>query len=167
MKNKPFIIHPSPTSPRDAEVLEQRRLKAAQLFKKGVHQADIARAFKVSRAAVHYWYITWQEDGKEGLRSNRPGPKPKLTREKVQKIKAVLLKGAHAAGYATELWTLARVAKEVKKSVRLSYGTTQIWYILRAMGWSSQKPETQYRNRNEAAIRRWKQETWPQIQKRG
>ena len=168
MKNKAIIIHPSPASQRDAKTLAVRRMKAGKLFKKGVRQAEIARRLKVSRAAVHYWYTTWRKEGKEGLRgADHPGPKSKLTAEKVSTVKHILLKGAGAAGYATEMWTLPRIAEMIKKSTRISYHPGYVWRVVRALGFTCQKPETRYRDRNEAAIRRWKQEAWPAIQKRG
>lgn len=164
---KTFIIHPSPASHHDAKNLERRRLKAGMLFERGVHQAEIARRLGVSRAAVHYWYITWKKKGKDGLRRGRPGPKPRLTLKKFERVKRALSKGPIAAGYDTNLWTLARIALLIQRTVRVSYGTSQVWYLLRSLGWTSQKPETRYRNRNEAAIRRWKEEKWPAIQKKG
>lgn len=164
---KTFIIHPSPASHHDAKNLECRRLKAGMLFEREVHQAEIARRLGVSRVAVHYWYITWKKKGKDGLRRGRPGPKPRLTLKKFERVKRALEKGPIAAGYDTNLWTLARIALLIQRTVRVSYGTSQVWYLLRSLGWTSQKPETRYRNRNEAAIRRWKEEKWPAIQKKG
>lgn len=167
MKNKPFIIHPSPASRQKAEVLEERRFKAALLFEKGVRQAEVARRLKVTRPAVHYWYSTWQKSGKDGLRARRPGPLPQLTQEKAEKLERLLLAGAHSAGYDTDLWTLNRIGAVIKKKLHLSYKTTQIWYIMQALGWSNQKPETRARNRNEALIQLWKKQRWPAIKKRG
>lgn len=164
---KPFIIHPSPASHQDAHVLEQRRFKAEKLFTAGIHRAEIARRCKVTRTAVHYWYTTWQRQGKDGLRRGRPGPKPRLTAKKLVKVKQTLREGPLAAGYDTNLWTLARIAKVIRRTAHIAYGTTQVWYLLRALGWTSQKPETRARNRNEAAIKRWQEESWPRIQKRG
>lgn len=164
---KTFIIHPSPASHQDAKDLERRRLKAGTLFERGVHQAEIARRLDVSRAAVHYWHITWRKKGKEGLRRRRPGPRSQLTEKKLMHVKWALEKGPIAAGYDTNLWTLARVARVIQRTARVSYGTSQVWYLLRSLGWTSQKPETRYRNRNEAAIKKWKEESWPRIQKRG
>lgn len=164
---KTFIIHPSPASHQDAKDLERRRLKAGTLFKRGVRQAEIARRLDVSRAAVHYWHITWRKKGKEGLQRRHPGPKSQLTEKKLKQVKRALEKGPIAAGYDTNLWTLARIATVIQRTTRVSYGTSQVWYLLRSLGWTSQKPETRYRNRNEAAIKRWKEESWPKIQKRG
>jgi len=164
---KPFIIHPSTASHHDAQALEKRRLKAGKLFEKGIRQVQVAHRLKVSRAAVHYWYITWKKKGKEGLRRNRPGPKPQLTEKKLVKVTRALAQGPIAAGYDTNLRTLARIADTIRKKTRISYGTSQVWYLLRSLGWTSQKPETRYRNRNETAIKRWKAEVWPRIQKKG
>ena len=164
---KPFIIHPSPASRQDAKRLEKRRFKAEKLFTGNIHQAEVARRLRVSRAAVHYWYITWRKKGKDGLRSRRPGPKPRLTQENLVAIQQALRKGPEVFGYGTNLWTLARVAEVIKRQARISYGTSQTWYLLRSLGWSNQKPETRYRDRNETAIRAWKEKRWPAIQKRG
>lgn len=164
---KPFIIHPSPASREDAKALEKRRFKAEKLFVRKVHQAEVARRLNVSRAAVHYWHTMWQKKGKDGLRRKRPGPKPRLTEKKLKRVKQALETGPLAAGYSTNLWTLARIANVIRKKTRVSYGISQTWYLLRALGWSNQKPETRYRDRNEAAIKRWQEESWPRIQKRG
>lgn len=168
MKNKPFIIHPSPSSQRDAKALTHRRLKAARFFKKGVRQVEVAHRLKVSRAAVHYWYTTWKKYGEEGLRSHgHPGPQSKLTPDKARIITRILLRGAGDAGYATELWTLPRIAEVMKKRTHISYHPGHVWKVIHALGFTCQKPETRYRNRNEAAIKRWKEQRWPAIQKRG
>ena len=164
---KPFIIHPSPTSHRDAKTLEQRRFKAGKLFTKKIRQAEVARRLNVSPTAVHYWYIMWKKKGKDGLRCNQPGPKPQLTEKKLMKVKQALREGPIAAGYDTNLWTLLRIADTIRKKTRISYSTSQVWYLLQSLGWTSQKPETRYRDRNETAIKRWKKESWPRIQKKG
>jgi len=41
-----------------------------------------------------------------------------------------------------------------------------VWYILRDMGWSPQKPERRARERDEEAIEQWREEGWAQIKKR-
>ena len=38
------------------EQREKIRLKAGKLFKKGIHQAEIARKLGVTPAAVNYWH---------------------------------------------------------------------------------------------------------------
>lgn len=147
---------------------EQRRLRAAEFFRQAVQQVEVGRRLKVTRSAVCQWYAIWQKQGKKGLISKgNPGPKPRLTEVKKKKIERALLKGPKAFGYATNIWTLKRIAKLIRKVSKVSYHPGHVWKILIAMGWSSQKPETRAKQRDEKAIRYWKEVVWPSIKKRG
>ena len=164
MKHQP---HTPPSARQDQAFLQHRRSRAAGFFRKGLKDADIARRLDVSRAAVHYWRITWKKNGRKGLAPGRPGRKSRLTPAKVRCIRRALLKGPRAAGYETEFWTLGRIAKLIRNTAKVSYHPGHVWYLLKDMGWSCQKPETRARERDEKAIRRWKEVEWPRIQKRG
>lgn len=153
-------------SHRDRTALERRRQKAAKLFKKGVSQAEAARQFKVSREAVRHWYDAWKQKGLNGLESlGKPGPKAKLTDKKLKKVKAALLKGPTALGFATQIWTLKRIALMIRRVAKVKYGTTRVWQILGAINWTCQKPRTRPIERDEQTIRRWLKNTWPRLKK--
>jgi len=154
-------------SPRTKE-LERRRLKAAAYFEQGRTQVWISRHFSVSRPAAWAWYWAWKDGGTDGLRSKgRSGAPPKLTKKQLEKVEAALLKGPKAQGYSTELWTLERIARLIKKTTRVAYHPGHVWRLLHDLGWSSQKPETRARERNEKKIRQWMRKDFPRIQKRG
>ena len=42
-----------------------------------------------------------------------------------------------------------------------------VWLLRRRLGFSAQKPERQARERDEAAIERWRRVTWPKLKTRG
>lgn len=160
-------IHSFPSSHRDRAALERRRQNAAKLFVKGRRQAEIARTLKVSREAVRKWHDAWKGNGTGGLVSKgKPGPKPRLTPEKLKLVERALLKGPTAYGFATQLWTLERIATVIKKVADVSHGTTRVWQVLLALNWSCQKPETRATERDEDAIRYWKKVVWPRIKKK-
>jgi transposase len=70
-------------------------------------------------------------------------------------------------GYATDLWTLRRIAKLIEKEFAVVYSASAVWRLLVAdLKWSTQKPERRATQRNEAAIEQWKRTTWPQIKKK-
>ncbi len=148
--------------------LEKRRLKAAKLFQKGKTQSEVARKLRVSPEAARQWYLAWGKQGIKGLLSKgRPGPKSELTNNKLKKIEQALLKGPQSFGYQTQIWTLKRIKAVVKKVTKVSYHESYIWKILvHTLNWSSQKPETRAAERDENAIRAWKQRTWPEIKKK-
>jgi transposase len=77
-----------------------------------------------------------------------------------------LVQGPLHAGYRTDVWTLARIAKLIHQEFGIRYHPSHVWKILTALGWSCQKPERRAVERDEAAIARWKQHDWPRIKKR-
>lgn len=154
-------------SPRTKE-FEKRRLKAAKFFEEGKTQSWVATHFLVSRPAVHGWYWSWKKNGYDGLKSKgRSGAPTKLTDKQLEKVEKELLKGPIAQGYSTELWTLERIAKLIQKTTKVTFHPGHVWRLLQDLGWSSQKPETRARERNEKKIKQWIRKDFPRIQKRG
>lgn len=68
----------------------------------------------------------------------------------------VLGHGAQARGDQSELWTLKRIAKVVWQEFHIRYRPNALWYLLRRMGWSCQKPQRRSCQRDEGAIAPWK-----------
>ena len=150
-----------------AAVLEQRRRQAIALLEQGIMAAKVAKAVGTSRASVTRWRQAYEEGGKPGLAAQpHPGRTPKLTEKQRQRLGRLLLQGPRKHGYGTELWTLARVVEVIAVTFGVDYDPSQVWRILRALGWSCQKPERRARERDEAAIATWRQEQWPRIKKR-
>lgn len=48
----------------------------------------------------------------------------------------------------------------------VSVGQTTVWRYLQKMGWSYQKPERRAIKRDAKAVRRWKQQTIPALEKK-
>lgn len=146
--------------------LEQRRLRAMALLDQGGSQTEIAQRLGVTPGAVSQWKKRYRRDGPEGLRAKpHPGPKPKLTARQREQLHGLLLQGARAHGYRTELWTLKRVTELIRRRFGVPYDPSGVWHVLHKMGWSSQKPERRARERDEQAIARWRQKDWPRIKK--
>ena len=81
----------------------------------------------------------------DALRSRGPtGPDPSCRPPKVEQA---LLQGAQANGFATDLWTLERVAVVITQLTGVRYHPGHVWLLLRRrLGWSLQRPERQARN---------------------
>lgn len=146
---------------------QSRRVKAGRLFSAGLARAEVARRLGVSRQAAGQWWRAWKAGGIEGLRGvGRTGRRCKLSEEQLCQLNACLLEGANAHGYATELWTLRRIATVVRRRFRVTYHPGHVWKLLGQLGWSCQRPEHRARERDETAIRRWLKHRWPMIKKR-
>lgn len=151
---------------RDFEALARRRREAAKLFTKGVPQAEVARRLKVSRQSVSRWYRTWTAEGQAALvDAGRAGRPPRLTAEQKARVEEELLRGPTAHGYATQLWTLARVAEVIERITGVGYHPGHVWRLLHELGWSVQRPARRAAERDEEAIARWIKEDWPRVKK--
>lgn len=127
---------------RDFEALRERRLRAAELFDRGKRQVDVAVELRVSAQTASRWYRAWQDGGRAGLAgAGRAGRKRWLSDEQLAEVEAALTRGPRANGFATEMWTLARVAEVIERVSGVRYSQTQTWTILRErLGWSRQRP---------------------------
>src|SRR6266550_6759581 len=97
---------------RDFAAMEERRMRAADMFEQGVIPAEIARQVGVSHQIVSDWRAAWRRHGRGGLRAaGRAGRLPKLSHDQLALVEVELAKGADANGYPNDLWTLKRVAE--------------------------------------------------------
>jgi transposase len=139
---------------------------AARLFALGKTNPEVAEACGVSLAAVKLWKRAWKEQGSEGLAAKpHPGPARQLSDDDLVRLEKLLLAGAHKAGFASELWTCARVAEVIHERFGVEYHPSHVWKILRKLGWSCQKPEQRARERDESQIEAWRKVEWPRIKK--
>ncbi len=151
---------------RDRVKLEQRRLQAARLLQQGVHQAEVARRVGVHRQSVNRWVRQLAQGGRPALkRAPRAGRPPELSAADRQRLEQGLKRGPEALGYRTSLWTAWRVADLIERECGVKYSTVHAWRLLRALGWTPQRPAGRALERNEAAIRGWKRQRWPELKK--
>lgn len=150
----------------DPKTLEKRRLKAVSLLKKDLWPGEIAKRLGVDRRSVHRWLRAYREQGADGLTSvPASGRPPKLTADNREALSQMLLQGATAFGYPTDLWTSPRVTDLIRRRFRVRYHPHHISRLLRSLGFSPQKPERRARERDEVAIRGWVKTQWPRVKK--
>jgi transposase len=150
-----------------AKELETRRSLAARLLQEGMGVREVGRLVGAAPSSVSRWKQALDEGGLEALKGKpHPGRPARLSKEQKKQLEQVLLKGPQAAGFATDLWTLPRVTQVIEREFGVRYHPGHVWYILRDMGWSCQKPERRARERDEAAIEQWRTEEWPEVKKR-
>jgi transposase len=96
---------------RDRAARQARRERAAEMFAQGRSQAEVARELDVSRQSASRWHAGWQADGTAALRTRGPtGRPPKIPDSALGAIQQALLEGALAHRFATDVWTLDRIA---------------------------------------------------------
>jgi transposase len=145
---------------------EARRLQAWQLKQKGWPQRQIAEALGVSEGAVSQWMRRARDGGAEALRHRPPpGAPSRLTGEQLARLPALLQQRPEAYGFRGELWSRGRIAAVIHREFGVSYHPRHVGRLCQVIRWSPQKPARRARQRDEAAIARWRDDTWPAIKK--
>jgi transposase len=152
---------------RDFDALEERRLRAYALLKRGLSEAEVARQVGVHRQSVNRWAMQIGEHGRAGLKkAGRAGRKCRLSEADLRKIERKLKEGPEALGFETGLWTLKRVAELIKEECGVKYHPRHVWWLLGKMGWSCQRPIARALERDEVSIKQWKKKRWPRLKKK-
>jgi transposase len=145
---------------------EGRRLRAWELKQQGWNQREIASALGVTEGAVSQWMKRGREGGVEGLgKRTSPGAPPRLSEEQRMQLKGFLARGAEAYGFRGEVWTCERVAEVIREEFGVSYHPAHVSRLVRRLGLSLQKPVRRANQRDEEAIKRWKEERWLSLKK--
>jgi len=149
---------------RDLRALELRRRKGMRMLKRGNSQAEVARACEVTRQTASSWAHMLAEDA-QAWRRKPLGRPAELAAEDFKRLSKLLLEGAMENGFPTEVWTLARVATLIEREFAVAYSVGNVWHVLRALGFSSQRPAGRAIQRDEPAIKTWRTKRWPALKK--
>ena len=149
-----------------AQQLEARRHRAMQLLDSGRSLNEVAQLIGCHASSVMRWRDARRRGGRKGLKVRKASGRPrKLSDEQCAQLLELLLEGAMAQGYRTELWTTHRIAELIDAHFGVSYHRDHVGRLLHSLGWSCQKPERRALERDEEAIVRWKREVWPEVKK--
>jgi transposase len=146
---------------------EWRRFRTLHLKQQGWSQRDIATAFGVSEETVSRWLARARDGGPEALRARpRPGHPPKLSSAQKRLIPEFLWHGPEAYGFRGAVWTCARVARVLEEEFGVHYHKDHVGRLLQELRWTPQAPITRAIQRDEEAIECWRDEVWPELQRR-
>jgi transposase len=143
--------------------LERRRKRAVQAVADGQPRATVAHVLGVHYKTVARWAREARQPGGVAAKPP-PAPTPGLTDADLRRLEGLLAKGAKAHGWHNQLWTAARVARLIEREFDVRYHPEHVRKILkRRLGWTSQKPRRQPRERNDQEVARWVGDEFPRI----
>ena len=124
----------------------------------------IATLIEVHPQTVRAWRRLYRSRGWEALRAKpHLGPRCKLTVEQKQQYLTLLEKPPEQYGYGPGPWTTRRMARLILDQFGVKYHHDHVGVIMHELGYSWQLPAKQAKERDEEAIRTWREETWPAI----
>lgn len=146
--------------------LEQRRLRAIDLLQRDVPVHVVAERLGVDRRSVRRWKRAHRQQGRAGLRA-RPasGRPPKLTDPQRQRLARLVIGGPEKAGYRTGLWTCRRIVALIRHQFNVGYHPDHVGRLLRACGFSPQRPQPRAKERDDQRVRAWIHQDWARVKK--
>jgi transposase len=149
---------------RDFNQMERVRLRAARMFEQGTSQAEVAHRLGTSRQNAHRWHRRCSRAAAPpSALPGGPAASPNWTAANAAWLNAP---------YATAPWRTGSTVtggpcsgSRWSSSASLACATipSHVWRILRAMGWTLQRPQRHASERDEEAIARWVGKDWPRI----
>ena len=99
-------------------------------------------------------------------RRKPPGGLPKLSGTQLAQLPGLLARGPSVFGFSGGIWTRRRIAQVIQREFGVSYDPSQVGRILKGCGWSRQKPALRAAQRDEDAIRDWRDRRFAELKKR-
>ena len=122
----------------------------------------MAKVLGVHRVSLHRWLRMARTPG--GLDAKPVRRPPALSDDQLHQLENLLLQGASQHGWPNDLWTAARVTAVIRRHFGIVHHPEHVRRILnQRLNWTSQKPQTRAKERDEDAIRHWKEAEFPRI----
>lgn len=133
-----------------AEFLENRRRRAVDLLAQGHSLHKVALSLNCAPSSVMRWRDAWRLHGIKSLpvRSS-PGRPQKLHPSQFRELGGLLLKGARANGFSSDVWTTTRIAEMIERRFAVKYHRDHIGRLMRTLGWTHHKSQRGLEQDNE------------------
>jgi transposase len=118
-----------------ADLLEDRRKRALALLDRGYSLHEVGRRVGCAAVSVMRWRDARRRGGAKALKVRfSPGRPRKLDAPQRKRLVGLLLKGATAHGWRTNLWTTARIAELIRREFSIEYHRDHIGRLLHSLG---------------------------------
>jgi transposase len=117
-----------------AQKLEARRAAAMDLLARGFSPSRVARILSCAPSSVTRWRDAYRRRGRGALIVRKsPGRPPRLAPSERQELRLLLERGARVNGFASDVWTAARVAFLIESRFGVRYHPRHVSRLLRRL----------------------------------
>jgi transposase len=150
------------------ETLEHLRKLAVDRVHGGEKPSEVSRSLGFCRTTIYKWLRAFQAKGPKALDSRKSeGPKPKLTdKQRFEVARWIVGKDPRQHGFDFGLWTRKIVAQLIEERFGVSFTLPSVGALLWSLDITPQKPLRRAYERDEKAIKEWKEKTYPWLRKR-
>lgn len=143
-----------------------RRL-AVQRVLDGESAAEVTRSYGLGNKTIFKWLRIARENGLEALAPlPRTGRNRALSEMEAEEVKRWIVSGdPRQYGFDFGLWTRQIVADLISDRIGVTLSVTAVGNLLHRLDLTPQKPLRRAYERDEEAVKEWKEETYPEIKK--
>lgn len=144
----------------------EERVSACEALEKGVGIDDIAEVLKVSRSSIFDWQKTYRVHGPDALRTKKTrGPESKLTDGQLSQLYRLIVgNDPRQLSFGLALWTRGMIQELIFRQFGVRLSLVSVGRALAGLGLSPQRPLYRSYEQDPEKVRKWKEETFPQIQ---
>src|SRR5215469_1898440 len=146
----------------------EERVSACEALENGVPADEVAKVLKVSRASVFEWQKAYRAHGAEALRTKKTrGPKSKLDEGQLSQLYRLIVgTDPRQLSFGLALWTRGMIQELIFRQFGVRLSLVSVGRALAGLGLSPQRPLYRSYEQDPEKVRKWKEETFPQIQAR-
>jgi transposase len=151
---------------RDGEYRVARRIHAILLNHQQHSSGEIADLLGAPRSKVSLWLGQYESYGWEALLEGHRSGRPKqLTSTQLSQLDGVIDSGPIAYGFSSGVWTPPMIARVIQEEFNVQYHPGHVRKVLKALGFSVQRPRRQLAKADPAEQDRWQRYTYPRLKK--
>jgi len=152
----------------DHRTLEHLRRLAVRRVESGEKPSAVVKSLGFCRTGIYKWLRAYRKRGEAALASRKSdGPTPKLTESQKRKVRRWIVgKDPRQWGFDFGLWTRKIVQQMILDQFEVSLTLPSVGHLLGSLQITPQKPLRRAYARDEAAVTKWKEETYPALRRR-
>jgi transposase len=151
---------------KDGEHRVARRLHAVLLNEQRHSSGEIAHLLEAPRSKVSLWLSQYERHGWEALLEGHRSGRPKeLTAAQLAQLDGLIDSGPIAYGFSSGVWTSPMIGRIIEEEFGVRYHPGHVRKVLKAMGFSVQRPRRKLAKADPAEQDRWQRYTYPRLKK--
>jgi transposase len=152
-----------------AEVLQERRMMAIKLRKRGISNKEVAEIVGISATTVSQYWSRYQKEGSSGLklkkRGRSKGDGKTLDDAQEREIIALLVsKNPKQLEFPFALWTRESVKALIDREYEMDIPISTVGRYLKKWEFTAKKPIKRAYERSDAKAKAWMEQDYPRIQ---
>ena len=152
----------------DHKTLEHMRRLGVRRVESGEKPSVVSVSLGLYRTSIYKWLRAYDRHGEAALAGRKaPGPTPKLTKSQKRKVRRWIVgKDPRQWGFDFGLWTRKIVQTMICDRFNVSLTLPSVGHLLTSLDITPQKPLRRAYERDEAAVRKWKERVYPALRSR-